>query len=169
MHETAYKNAQVFFEKYCKEFSKDNTVVDFGSYDVNGTLKPIFDPTMKYIGIDLSKGPNVDIVCSNRETPFHDNSIDVIISTSCLEHDDFFWMTFLEMCRVLKSGGFIYLNAPSAGPYHAHPGDCWRFYKDAWNALQDWAIENKYSISLVEQYIEPDGLWKDNIGVFTKQ
>jgi len=37
------------------------TILDVGSYDVNGTVKKIF-PLNKYLGIDLAKGPNVDMV-----------------------------------------------------------------------------------------------------------
>ena len=37
------------------------TILDIGSYDVNGTVKKIF-PLNKYLGIDLAKGPNVDVV-----------------------------------------------------------------------------------------------------------
>jgi hypothetical protein len=79
-------------------------------------------------------------------------------------------MTFLEMCRILKPGGFIYINAPSAGPYHGHPGDCWRFYKDSWKALQKWANENSYQLELVQTYIDPrlKEVWHDSVGIFKK-
>jgi hypothetical protein len=43
------------------------------------------------------------------------------------------------MARVVKSGGFIYLNAPSNGYVHNHPLDIWRFYPDAGIALEKWA------------------------------
>ena len=122
MHISAYKNCTSFYNDFCKQSTEKLKVVDFGSYDVNGCLKPIFKDH-NYIGIDMAEGPNVDIVCTNDTTPFEDQSIDIILSSSSFEHDDFFWMTFLEMCRILKPGGLIYINAPSTGPYHAHPGD----------------------------------------------
>ena len=165
MHETAYTNGMLFFQKYCSIFLKESIVVDFGSYDVNGTLKPIFNK-FKYIGIDMSEGPNVDIVCDSKKTPLNDNYADIIISSSCFEHDNMFWLTFLEMCRILKNGGLIYINAPSEGFYHGFPGDCWRFYKDSWKALADWAKMNNYNIELIENYIDPNGIWKDSVGIF---
>ncbi len=167
MHDTAKINAQAFYNMYCASLPAEAIVVDFGSYDVNGTLKPIFS-RLKYKGIDMSAGPNVDIVCSNRKTPFENESVDVIISSSCFEHDDCFWMTFLEMCRILKKGGYIYINAPSTGPYHGFPGDCWRFYKDSWSALQKWAAEHSYTLQLSKSYIDPTGNWKDSVGIFKK-
>lgn len=168
MHETAFENCQKFYDKYCKNLEKDLLVVDFGSYDVNGTLKPIF-VDFNYTGIDMSPGPNVDIVCTNDKTPFEDNSVDIILSSSNFEHDDFFWLTFLEMCRILKKDGYIYICAPSAGKYHGYPGDNWRFYADSWKCLEKWAIKNNYAdIKLLESYIDQRGNWKDSVGIYKK-
>jgi predicted SAM-dependent methyltransferase len=164
MHPSAYDNAIYFYNKYIKDITKVLKVIDFGSYDVNGTLKPLFN-NHEYIGIDMSEGPNVDIVCENNNVPLPDNSCDVIVSSSNFEHDELFWLTFLEMCRLVRNDGYIYINAPSAGPYHAHPVDCWRFYADSWKALQRWAKMNKYEVELVETYVQKEW-WMDSIGIF---
>jgi hypothetical protein len=168
MHPTAFLNCQMFYNEYLKDTS-GLTVVDFGAYDVNGTLKPIFT-NCNYIGIDMCEGPNVDIVCNGNETPFEDNSVEVVTSSSNFEHDDCFWMTFLEMCRIIKVDGYIYVNAPSTGPYHGYPGDCWRFYKDSWKALEKWGLRNNYKIKLVESYIHNDEscMWQNSVGIFKK-
>jgi predicted SAM-dependent methyltransferase len=169
MHPTAFQNAQTFVDTYCStDISENSIVIDFGAYDVNGSLRDLFEPKYKYIGIDQSEGPNVDIVCSNRKTPFNDNYADVIVSTSCFEHDECFWMTFIEMCRILKPGGILYINVPSAGYYHGYPGDCWRFYADSWKALASWAKEHDYTMNIVESYIDPRGEWKDAVGILRK-
>ena len=168
MHPTAEQNAQHFVDTHCVDISANSIVIDFGAYDVNGCLRELFEPKFKYIGIDQAEGPNVDVVCSNRKTPFDNEYADIIISTSCFEHDACFWMTFLEMCRILKPGGLIYINAPSAGFYHGYPGDCWRFYPDSWKALVSWAEEHGYTMTIVESYTDPRGEWKDAVGVFKK-
>jgi len=173
MHVTARLNAQKFYDKYCNFLNQDSYVLDIGSYDVNGTLKPIFK-NHRYIGVDMIEGPNVNIVSTNDNIPFKDNFFDIIVSSSCFEHDDFFWLTFLEMCRLVKSAGFIYIQAPSNGPYHAYPTDNWRFYLDSWKSLQKWAIKNNYNIELVEHYINKENidtdpsLWEDSIGIYKK-
>jgi hypothetical protein len=80
-----------------------------------------------------------------------------------------FWVTFQEMCRIIKTDGYIYIQAPSIGPYHAHPVDNWRFYKDSWKSLEMWATYNSYNIKLIENYIDTeDNMWHDNIGIFKK-
>ena len=169
MHPSALYECNKFFLKYCKGKIPSGIVVDFGSFDVNGTLKPVFDNNdFKYIGIDMAEGPNVDIVCTNDNVPLENESVDVIVSSSNFEHDKFFWMTFLEMCRLIKPGGYIYINAPSSGPYHGFPGDCWRFYSDCWLALSEWAEKNNYNIELLESHINNSPTWKDNVGIFRK-
>ena len=122
----------------------------------------------------MEEGPNVDIVSDAHNIPFEDNYFDIILSTSCFEHDDMFWVTFLEICRITKPGGFIYINAPSAGDYHGYPGDNWRFYIDSWKALEKWAHRNNQNIKLLESYIDNDkgdsdhDVWKDSIGIYVK-
>ena len=169
MHPAAYKNAEKFYEKYCKDNIESKTVLDVGSFDVNGTMKPIFKNCRTYVGLDQSEGKNVDIVSSSHSMPFVDESFDIIISSSCFEHDPMFWVTFQEMCRIIKTDGYIYIQAPSSGPYHAHPVDNWRFYKDSWKSLEMWAIHNSYNIKLIENYIDTqDSAWHDNVGIFKK-
>jgi SAM-dependent methyltransferase len=168
MHPTAYENCVKFFNKYISKLVANSLkVVDFGSYDTNGCLKPIFK-NCDYVGLDMSPGPNVDVVSTGDKTPFDSDSIDVIVSSSNFEHDDCFWMTFLEMARILKPGGYIYINAPSSGVYHGFPGDCWRFYADAGKALTKWANKNNINIQLIESYIDDSGYWKDNVSVYKK-
>lgn len=177
MHYSAYVNAQKFYEKYCYENIQNKKILDVGSYDVNGTMKPIFEQG-QYIGLDMEKGPNVDIVGKSHEIPFIDNFFDIVISSSCFEHDDMFWISFKEMCRVLKPGGHMYIQAPQNGPYHGWPGDNWRFYADSWRALEKWGKSLGYEVELVESYIdektpspeyEGDRIWNDSIGIYRKK
>ena len=177
MHYSAYVNAQKFYEKYCYENIQNKKILDVGSYDVNGTMKPIFEQG-QYIGLDMEKGPNVDIVGKSHEIPFIDNFFDIVISSSCFEHDDMFWVSFKEMCRVLKSGGYMYIQAPQNGPYHGWPGDNWRFYADSWRALEKWGKSLGYEVELVESYIdektpspeyEGNRIWNDSIGIYRKK
>lgn len=175
MHKSAFINAQKFYNKYCNQNDSSKTVVDVGSWDGgNGSLRPIFSQC-KYIGLDVQFGPNVDIISSSHSMPFDDNSIDVVVSSSCLEHDPMFWITFLEMSRIVKIDGYIYICAPSSGPYHPEkcPGDGWRFYPDSWRFLSEWSQKNGFNIRLLENYIDgsfyhPDDNWQDSVGVFQK-
>jgi SAM-dependent methyltransferase len=177
MHHSAYVNAEKFYQKYCEVNIENKKILDVGSYDVNGTMKPIFQKG-KYVGLDMEEGPNVDIVGVSHKIPFEKDEFDIVISSSCFEHDDMFWISFQEMCRVLKPGGYMYVQAPSNGPYHGWPGDNWRFYIDSWKALEKWGKKLGYDMELVEHYIdettpapESEGprFWNDSIGIYRKK
>lgn len=164
MHPSAKRNALKFRDKYLSGFG-NYLILDVGSYNVNGSLRDVFDlPDILYIGCDIAPGPGVDVVIENRIFPWADQTFDCTVSSSCFEHDPMFWVTFDLMVRVTKIGGFIYLCVPSRGPYHGYPGDCWRFMKDSYKALEEW----NGKVDLVEQYIDQSSKWEDNIGIFQR-
>lgn len=149
-------------------------VVDLGGMNVNGSLRGYYESKgIRFISVDQSPHRSVDVVCrAGSPLPFEDNSMDAVVSTSCFEHDPCFWLTFREMCRVIKNHGFVYINAPSSGPYHGYPGDCWRFYKDAAQSLAQWSgmeFEGKrYSMRVVEAFANTAPPWLDQVMVFQK-
>ena len=150
--------------------SQPRRVLDIGSYDVNGSYKQVFDdPAWTYIGADLEPGPNVDVVLeSPYRLPFASGSIDVLISGQAIEHMDFFWLSWLEMVRTVAPGGLVFLIAPSRGPEHRYPVDCWRFYPDGFDALARWAgVESVEITTDWEPDADPDSAaWGDTVGVF---
>lgn len=170
MHDTAKFYGQMFFKTYLADRT-GLTIVDIGSQDINGSLRDLSSATDKYIGVDMAPGKGVDVVLDDpHKLPFADASVDVCLSTSCLEHDQFFWLSFLEMLRVLKPGGLIYMNVPSNGYYHQAPLDHWRFYPDSGLALVNWAERNGYHPAMLESFIGRQGRygWNDFVGVFVK-
>jgi SAM-dependent methyltransferase len=174
MHDTASKCGDLFAQLYG---GLNKVVVDIGGKDFNGSLKVFFEKLgMTYICVDIEPHPSVDVVVQpGAKLPFDNGSIDLIVSTSCFEHDPCFWITFKEMTRVTKLGGFIYVNAPSKGPYHCHPGDNWRFYSDAGQALAYWssfrfADEAVFPARVVETFhIVPNkDIWYDFVCVWER-
>jgi SAM-dependent methyltransferase len=144
MHDTASRTGDLFAQIYG---GKGKIVIDVGGLDVNGTLKPFFIRNqMNYICVDMEPHPSVDIVVKpGDKLPFGDGTVDIVVTTSCFEHDPCFWVTFKEIARIVKIGGYIYCNAPSNGIYHGYPGDCWRFFSDAGQALALWAGSTTYN------------------------
>ncbi len=49
------------------------------------------------------------------------------------------WLTIVEIARILRDGGLAFIIAPSAGPVHRFPRDCWRYYPDGFPALAAYA------------------------------
>jgi SAM-dependent methyltransferase len=102
--------------------------------------------------------------------PFASNSVDIVVSSSVFEHAEFFWLLFIEVMRVLKPSGLLYLNVPANGDFHRYPVDCWRFYPDAGSALVRWAQRNDIPARLMESFVaEQDGdQWNDFVAVVLK-
>src|SRR5690242_14807098 len=99
------------------------TVLEVGSYNVNGSVRPLFESAKEYIGVDFRPGPGVDYVMNAHDLnfPIHyfkivtDGLFDVVISTEMLEHDSEFWRSLSEMGRVLRPGGYLILTARGNG------------------------------------------------------
>ncbi len=168
MHDTALTLGQMFFETYVKSPAR---ILDVGSQDVNGSLRRFAPAGSSYVGADLAAGAGVDVVLRDPTAmPFEAGAFDVVVSTSCFEHDPMFWLTFTEILRVTREGAHIYINAPSNGNYHRFPADNWRFYPDAGLALCQWGRRQGYNVSLVESFIAPraQDIWNDCVMVFTR-
>ena len=109
------------------------SILDVGSYNVNGTYKPLFEnQNWKYTGLDIVEGPNVDITVDKygEWKNIQDNSFDVIISGQCLEHVESPWLIAKGIERVLKPGGVIFIVVPFLQGIHRYPIDCWRILPD---------------------------------------
>ena len=127
----------------------------------HGPLKP---NGQGYVDERISHRYNIDFtIGDNGRIPVKDDSIDVILSTSCFEHDEKFYVTIKEMIRVLKHGGMIYLNVPSNGPYHGFPGDYYRFKKGAYEHIEQWCS----ALQLRDTWIDLTDTWQDNVGVYS--
>jgi SAM-dependent methyltransferase len=171
MHASSLAHMADLVQRYLRP-DQPLRILDIGSCDVNGSYRPLLSkPGWVYLGIDLSSGPNVDLVLTSPyRFPLQSDYADLIISGQAFEHVEFFWLTWLEMVRVLKAGGRIFLIAPSRGPEHRYPVDCWRFYPDGFNALAKYG-----NLELVEVHTDwiphsdPDSApWGDTVGVFHK-
>lgn len=143
--------------------ASDGKIVDLGAMNVNGSYGELF-PGGDYVGVDLEPGPGVDVVLSDvYHLPFEDSSVDLILSGQMLEHCGQFWRVFSEIRRVLRPEGRAYLIAPSSGPVHRYPVDCYRFYPDSYAALAEWS-----GLRLVHSWTDERGPWCDITGVFQK-
>lgn len=174
MHATAENNARRFFTTYVSKVSNP-TIVEIGSQIGGGgtefNIRSLSPQNSTYIGIDLEKMPGVDVILEDPyKFPLEDNSVDFIVTSSCFEHIEFFWLTFLEGIRILKPSGVFYINAPSIGAFHRYPMDYWRFFPDSAHSLSNWGIRNGYNCAVLEQYTsdKENDIWYDYVGIFIK-
>ncbi|MEM8569975.1 MAG: class I SAM-dependent methyltransferase [Pseudomonadota bacterium] len=168
MHEDSLAAMRLCKERYSKDLPQSGrvSILDVGAMDVNGSYRKLFsEPRFAYTGVDLGAGPGVDIVLENAYAlPFDDLSFDLVVSGQMLEHNEFFWLTFQEMVRVLKPDGLCFMIAPSRGEIHRYPADCYRFYPDGFRALAKYT-----SCQLIDCWIDRQNPWGDLTGVFRKR
>lgn len=171
MHESSYRHMGDLVARHLADCQR-LSVLDLGSQDVNGSYRPLFDRAgWTYRGVDLAPGRNVDLVLSSPYVfPLASASVDLVISGQAFEHVEHFWLTWMELTRVLAPGGRIFLIAPSRGPEHRYPVDCWRFYPDGYAALARYAgLEVLEVATDWEPAPEADSApWGDTVGVFRK-
>lgn len=89
MHDTALLAGTLFASTYGKEGYR---VLDVGGQNVNGSLREAFESKgMTFVCLDIQAHPSVDVVMNPGDAfPFEDESFDLIVSTSCFEHDPCF-------------------------------------------------------------------------------
>lgn len=87
------------------------------------------------INIDLYPFREVDIVADAADLPFNDNSVDLIINIAMLEHVPDPNKIIKESYRILKKGGKIIAYLPFMVPFHAAPGDYYRWTKSGLKLL----------------------------------
>ena len=176
VHQSSYDKMEKFRDRYLKsKISEPLTILDLGSMNVNGSYRPLFDkPPWQYRGLDIAQGDNVDIVLNNSYSwpEIQSESVDVLISGQAFEHIEYFWITMLEIARVLKPDGICCIIAPSGGPEHRYPVDCWRFYPDGFNAAARFARMKVLEVSTQwkpdEHYDNKSNTWRDTMLVCRK-
>ena len=109
-------------------------VLEVGSYDVNGTVRPIVEALGpgSYLGIDIDTGPGVDVVCSLDRAYVQFGSFDLVICTEVLEHVVDWKPSLLALVDLVLPAGYLLITTRSPGfPYHPYPIDTWRYTTEA--------------------------------------
>lgn len=183
MHPSQYKHMEKIIGRYLPQ-GKKLEVLDFGSAASPGqgqTHRSLFGGyEHTYVGVDVRENEFVDRVMPKPYTiPFRADSFDAVVSGSVFEHVPFFWASMLEIARVLRPGGVLFITAPSRG--HKHTGvDCWRYYPDGFRAM---AAASHLILREVHTHYPPftenkrhdyskidakNHYWGDTVGVFEK-
>jgi len=76
--------------------------------------------------VDFVPFDGTDYVSDVTETPFADNSVDLVVSTGVLEHVERDREMIREIHRILKPGGVAHIEIPFMQQYHEAPIDCRR-------------------------------------------
>jgi Methyltransferase domain len=121
---------------------KDKRVLEVGSYDVNGTVRPFVESLKpaQYLGVDMQPGPNVDLVVDCEQLSKDVGSQwDLVISTEMLEHVGDWRKCVCELVNSVAPHGYLLITTRSPGfPYHPFPVDNWRYTRRQMWKIMSW-------------------------------
>lgn len=136
-------------------------LLEIGSRARSGAIyRSWFPADMHYTGIDITSGPNVDIVGDAHHLTRHvDQRFDFMFSIAVFEHILMPWKVAIEMNKVLEPGGQALIISHAAWPLHEEPWDFFRFSKDAWRGIfnrhtgfEIIDAQYQYPASIIPQY-----------------
>jgi len=137
MHYDSMRAMRLFIKEFL-DSEKELSILEVGSA-VDTNVKPKYqgmyyrkyftdNPNWDYTGIDIIENSNVDVVVEPYRYPFPDNTFDVVISGSTLEHVPDMYRWIKEVARVAND--LVFILVPNTCIEHKHPVDCWRVFPD---------------------------------------
>jgi hypothetical protein len=152
--ELMHRQAFDFIAARARELGRVGFVLEIGARNINGTVRNLFDAE-RYVGIDVSPGPGVDVVASGADY-VPDAQPDVIVCCEVLEHTE----EAAAICRRsidnLAPGGVLLLTMAGTGraPHSAIDGCDLRedeFYRNVSAAdLQEWLADADCTLTVGE-------------------
>jgi SAM-dependent methyltransferase len=130
---------------------REGHVLEIGSRARSGNVYRDFIPaSVRYTGIDIKEGPNVDVVGDAHALSayFAPATFDAAYSVAVFEHLLMPWKAAVELNRVMKPGGLVFISTHQSFPLHEQPWDFWRYSNTAWHG-----IFNKYTGFRIEDAV----------------
>lgn len=112
--------------------------------DVSTIPRDWFADDATHVGTDAFAGDDVDVVCDAHALSAHfdpnysyanKSPFDFIVSRSVMEHLEEPWKVALEMSRVVRPGGWAFVQTNCTFPLHEAPDDYYRFSTSALASL----------------------------------
>ena len=148
---------------YVAEFGnkKGMKILEIGSRWVTGDFFKSYFPEAEYVGFDYYPGKNVDVVgdAHKLSTYFNkDEKFDVIFTSAVFEHFAMPWLVAMEIAKLLKVGGMLYVETHFSYSSHERP---WHFFQ-----YSDMALRVLFSPALGFECIEA-GMSNPMVGRFS--
>lgn len=108
-------------------------ILEVGSRIVTGSCFRKLFTNAHYTGFDYYSGDNVDVVGdAHKLSTYFDKKFDLIFSGAVFEHLAMPWQVSLEMIKLLKLGGVLFVETHYSYSSHERP---WHFFQYSENAL----------------------------------
>ena len=139
-------------------------VLEIGSREVTGSSharKAFANAT--YVGFDYYSGNNVDVVGDAHKLSSYfaeDEKFDLIYTSACFEHFAMPWLVAVEIARLLKVGGLVFVETHFSYSSHERP---WHFFQ-----FSDQALRVLFSEALGFECLDA-GMSNPIVGRFSSQ
>jgi hypothetical protein len=142
---------------------KGMRVLELGSRNVTGiNLRSRFSEA-RYVGFDFYAGENVDVVGDAHRLSRYfgaDERFDLIFSSAVFEHLSMPWVVAAEIQKLLKVGGYVFVETHFSFGAHERP---WHFFQ-----FSDQALRVLFNKSLGFDVVD-SGMSNPMAGFFTHQ
>ena len=147
-----------------REFNKNGVrVLELGARAESGAVcRPHFAHA-EYIGFDFYAGPNVDVVGDAHRLSSYfnaDEKFDLIFSTAVFEHLYMPWVVAHEIQKMLKEGGYVFIETHFSYCSHERP---WHFFQ-----FSDAGLRSLFNSALGFQLVD-SGMCNPMRGYFSGQ
>jgi SAM-dependent methyltransferase len=137
-------------------------ILEIGSREVTGqsSARTKFSQA-NYIGFDFYPGNNVDVVGDAHKLSSYfegEERFDIIYSSACFEHFAMPWIVAIEIAKLLKIGGVVFVETHFSFSSHERP---WHFFQ-----FSDMALRTLFPSALGFECIEA-GLSNPLVGRFS--
>ncbi len=130
---------------------KGMEILEVGARYVTGSrCRKYFDKAY-YTGFDYYPGENVDIVGdAHNLSKYFDHKFDLIFSSAVFEHLAMPWKVSTEIVKLLKTGGYVFIETHYSYSSHERP---WHFFQFSENAL-DVLFPEKFGMQCIKKSVD---------------
>ena len=137
-------------------------VLEIGSREVTGASNARNEfAKAQYVGFDYYSGDNVDVVGDAHKLSSYfgqGEKFDIVYSSACFEHFAMPWLVAVEISKLLKVGGFVFVETHFSYSSHERP---WHFFQ-----FSDMALKVLFSEALGFECLEA-GMSNPIVGRFS--
>jgi SAM-dependent methyltransferase len=137
-------------------------ILEIGSREVTGVSRDREEfSNAEYVGFDYYPGRNVNVVGDAHKLSSYfegEEKFDLVYSSACFEHFAMPWVVAVEIAKVLKVGGVVFVETHFSFSSHERP---WHFFQ-----FSDMALRVLFSEALGFECIEA-GMCNPIVGRFS--
>lgn len=131
----AHRNWPFYLKELCDKPNAE--ILELGSRRVNkdDRWNEYFE-SANYTGFDYYSGENVDVVGDAHQlSQYFDKKFDLIFSSAVFEHLAMPWKVALEIIKLLKPGGYVFIETVYSFGSHERPWHFFQYSEEALNIL----------------------------------